>query len=244
MRLKLVIAYDGAPFVGWQSQEGGRTVQDLLEASFKKITRARVVVYGSGRTDSGVHALGQVAHADVPDGSLKPSEWRRALNACLPPAIRVLRASRAKPDFHARFDAKGKVYRYVIRTVPVLPPHEAGRVWHLPQELDLARLEEAAGIFVGRHDFAGFSANRRTALRDTWRSISRLDIRSSGTLVSLTFEGEGFLYKMVRMLTGAIIRVAQGRAEIAGLRERLAGGGTKWNYVAPAAGLYLVKVKY
>jgi len=244
MRLKLVIAYDGAPFVGWQSQEGGRTVQDLLEASMKKITGERVVVHGSGRTDSGVHALGQVAHADLPDGSLQPADWLRALNATLPPAIRVLRASRAKPDFHARFDAKGKVYRYVIRTAPVLPPHEAGRVWHLPQELDLVRMHEAAEIFVGRHDFAPFSVNRRTAVRDTCRNISRLDIRASEAMVSLTFEGEGFLYKMVRMLTGALIRAAQGRVEIAGLRERLAGGGTKWNYVAPAAGLYLVKVKY
>ncbi len=244
MRLKLVIAYDGAPFVGWQSQQGGRTVQDLLEASLKKITGERVVVHGSGRTDSGVHALGQVAHADVPDDSLKPVDWLRALNATLPPAIRVLRASRAMPNFHARFDAKGKIYRYVIRTVPVLPPHEAGRVWHLPQELDLDRMRAAGTIFVGRHDFAGFSANRRTAVRDTWRNLSRLEIRSSGTLVSLTFEGEGFLYKMVRMLTGAMIRVAQGRVEIAELQERLAGGGTKWNFVAPAAGLYLVKVNY
>jgi len=244
MRLKLVIAYDGASFVGWQSQRGGRAVQDFLEAVFQKITGQRVVVHGSGRTDSGVHALGQVAHVDVPDDSLGPQEWLRALNASLPPAIRVLTARRASPDFHARFDAKGKVYRYMIRNAPVLPPHEAGRVWHFPQELDLSLMEQTAKIFVGRHDFAAFAANRAEAVQDTQRTIRKLSVQRRGTLISLTVEGEGFLYKMVRMLTGAMVRAAQGRAEVADLRERLKAGTPKWNFVAPAGGLYLVRVIY
>lgn len=244
MRLKLVIAYDGAPFLGWQSQRGGRAVQDLLEAVFQKITGRRVVVHGSGRTDSGVHALGQVAHADVPDDSLEPQDWLRALNANLPAAIRVLTARRAGPDFHARFDAKGKVYRYLIRNAPVLPPHEAGRVWHFPQELDLPFLQETARIFVGRHDFAAFAANRAEAVQDTRRTIRKLVVQRRGTLISLTVEGEGFLYKMVRMLTGAVVRAAQGREDVADLQERLKQGKPKWNFVAPAGGLYLVRVIY
>ena len=121
-RLKLTIAYDGSPFAGWQSQAHGRGVQDVIEKAFVDIVGSRVVVYGSGRTDARVHALGQCAHVDVPDGSLGLTDWRRALNACLPSTIRILRAQRAAGDFHARFSARGKIYRYGIRTSAVLPP--------------------------------------------------------------------------------------------------------------------------
>lgn len=243
MKLKLTIAYDGTLFAGWQSQAGGGAVQDVIEGALKKISGARIVLHGSGRTDAGVHALGQNAHVDV-EGSLSPGDWQRALNANLPATVRILRARKAAEDFHARFSAKGKIYRYRIRNAAVLPPHEADRVWHLPHALDMEVLRAAAKIFEGRHDFAAFSANRGGAVRDTRRVVREVAVSQKGTLLTLTFEGEGFLYKMVRMMTGAIVRAAQGREEVGDLRRRLANAGPRWNHVAPAGGLYLVKVLY
>jgi tRNA pseudouridine38-40 synthase len=244
MRLKLIIAYDGSHFAGWQSQAHGRAVQDVIEAAMKKITGSRVVLHGSGRTDSGVHALGQCAHADVPGGSLTPQDWQRALNAGLPAAIRILSARRAPADFHARFAAKGKIYRYLIRNAPVLPPHEADRVWFVPGELDPSSLQAAGKIFVGRHDFAAFTANRGGKEKDTTRTIRRVAVSCRGSLTRLTFEGEGFLYRMVRMMVGAMVRAAQGREELESLRLRLEEGGPRWTHVAPAGGLYLARVFY
>jgi tRNA pseudouridine38-40 synthase len=243
MKVKLLIAYDGTPFDGWQSQAGGGAVQDVIEGALKKISGARVVLHGSGRTDAGVHALGQCAHIEV-EGSLSPADWQRALNANLPPTVRILQARRVADDFHARFDAKGKIYRYLIRNAAVLPPHEVDRVWNVPHVLDLEMLREAAKIFEGRHDFAAFSANRGATVRDTHRAVREVSVSQKGTLLTLTFEGEGFLYKMVRMMAGAIVRAAQGREEVEGLRQRLAHAGPRWNHVAPAGGLYLVKVFY
>jgi tRNA pseudouridine38-40 synthase len=244
MKLKLSIAYDGAPFTGWQSQAKGGSVQDFIEEALARIAGQRIVLRGAGRTDAGVHALAQCAHVDVPDGGMSLGDWHRALNGNLPFTIRIMEVSEAAEDFHARFSAKGKVYRYVIRNQPVLPPHEIGRVWHEPRPLEEESMKAAAGIFVGRHDFTAFSANRGDAPRHTVRTIRDIALLREGSLYSLTFEGEGFLYKMVRMLTGAIVRVGQGREDAASLRERLQTGGPRWNHVAPAAGLYLVKVLY
>lgn len=243
MRLKFIVAYDGEPFAGWQSQAGGNAVQDAIEQAAAKITGARVVFHGSGRTDAGVHALGQCTHADV-SGTMTPAEWLRALNAGLPSAVRILSASRCSGDFHARFSAKGKIYRYLIRNAPVLPPHEAGRVWHVPKPLDFSLLRAAAETFQGRHDFTAFSANRGKDERNTTRTIRSVKASRRGSLIALAFEGEGFLYKMVRMLVGAAVHAAEGREAVDSLALRLKRGGPRWNHVAPAAGLYLVKVLY
>lgn len=244
MRLKLVIAYDGAPFAGWQSQPEKNSIQDALGSALEKIDGAPVVVHGSGRTDAGVHALAQCAHVEVTKGRLTPRDWLRALNGNLPPTIRILKAARVKENFHARFSAKGKIYRYLIRQGPVPRPHELGRVWHHPLPMDVAKLRAAARVFVGKHDFAAFAANRGAPVLDTRRTIRRIEVVKSGGLVKLTFEGDGFLYKMVRMLTGAAVRVARGQATTTELRGRLAHGGPKWTHVAPAEGLYLVRVIY
>ena len=243
MRLLLTIAYDGGPYAGWQSQAAGHAVQDFVEEAFRRIAPGRVAVHGAGRTDAGVHALGQCAHADVPSG-MSPGDWQRALNANLPPSIRVVGLREVPQEFHARFSAKGKVYRYLIRNGIVLPPHEFGRVWHLPQALDLGALRLAANIFTGRHDFAAFSANRGKAVLDTARTVRRIALSSRAGLVKVTFEGDGFLYKMVRMLTAAMVRVARRREDLDALRARLEQGAPKWNHVAPAEGLYLVRVLY
>jgi tRNA pseudouridine38-40 synthase len=243
MRLRLTIAYDGGPYAGWQSQPAGNAVQDFVEEAFRKIAPRRVAVHGAGRTDAGVHALGQCAHADVPVG-LAPGDWQRALNANLPPSIRVVGLREVPQDFHARFSAKGKVYRYLIRNRLVLPPHEFGRVWHLPPELDIGALRRAAKVFTGRHDFAAFSANRGKAVVDTERTVRRISLSGRSGLVKLTFEGDGFLYKMVRMLTAAMVRAARRREDLDALRARLEHRAPKWNHVAPAEGLYLVRVLY
>lgn len=244
MKLKLSIAYDGGPFTGWQSQAKGGSVQDFIEEALARIAGQRIILRGAGRTDAGVHALAQCAHVEVPGGGMSPRDWQRALNGNLPFTIRIMEVSEAAEDFHARFSAKGKVYRYLIRNQPVLPPHEIGRVWHESRPLEEEKLKAAAALFVGRHDFTAFSANRGDAPRHTVRTIREISVVREGSLYSLTFEGEGFLYKMVRMLTGAIARVGQDRADIADLRERLQNGGSRWNHVAPAGGLYLVKVLY
>ncbi len=161
-RLKLIVAYDGAPFAGWQSQSHRNTVQDHLERAFERVTGGAVRVHGAGRTDAGVHALAQCAHVDVLK-FLPADRWIKALNALLPSAIRVLRCRYVSKDFHARLSAKGKIYRYRIWTAPILPPFEYRRAWHIAQPLDLKILKSAAKHFVGTHDFASFRRQSREA---------------------------------------------------------------------------------
>jgi tRNA pseudouridine38-40 synthase len=222
-------------------------VQDRVEAALAKVAKAEIAIHGSGRTDAGVHALGQVAHFDAPAASnMTPENWQRALNANLPPEIRVLRAARAAADFHARFSARGKIYRYEVWTAPVLPPHLHRRAWHVAPSPDFARLREALELFVGEHDFRGFTANRGGApVEDTVRRVTAIRAARSGALWRITFEGGGFLYKMVRMLTGAAVRVAREREDIGTLRRLLAEPRSgRWSHVAPADGLTLVRVRY
>lgn len=240
-RLKLVIAYDGAPFEGWQSQACGNTVQDHISRALETIAGAPVTLHGAGRTDAGVHALAQVAHADL--SKLTPAGWIAALNGNLPPEIRILRATRAPADFHARFSATGKVYRYRIWNTRFLHPLEIGRAWHVPARMDLPRLTESAGMLEGRHDFRGFAANRGKPEENTTRTIASIRVRRAGDLVTLTFTGDGFLYKMVRLLTGSLVRVAVGREEPEWI-ARLLREGIKTSHCAPAHGLYLVRVLY
>jgi tRNA pseudouridine38-40 synthase len=246
MRLKLTLAYDGAAFRGWQSQPGGGAVQDVLRETLTRLAGgARADVQGAGRTDAGVHALGQVAHADVPDGRGDALYWQRALNATLPPALRVMCCRRVADDFHARYAATGKSYDYLLWTAPVLPPHLAGRAWHVQPPPDPAVLRRVARRLAGRHDFRGFSANRGTPVRDTRRHLRRVTVRGRGPEIRLRFEGDGFLYKMVRMLVAAMVRAGQGRASVADVRARLAGRETDLpRAVAPGDGLYLVRVVY
>jgi tRNA pseudouridine38-40 synthase len=242
MRLRLVIAYDGSAFKGWQSQAGGGAVQDHLEAAFAKLCRRRIVVHGSGRTDSGVHALGQSAHVDV-DRNEK-LDWLVALNGNLPREIRVLRCARASRDFHARFSARGKIYSYRIWNAPVFSPFELHRAWHLAGPLDIDAMRMAGRDFVGRSDFKPFAANRGNPDNDTTRTIYSLAIRKKGPVVTLRFHGSGFLYKMVRLMTGALVKIGQGRAPIDSVGKYLDGTNGKCSFAAPADGLYLVRVIY
>jgi tRNA pseudouridine38-40 synthase len=247
LRLRLLIAYDGRPFRGWQSQATMDAVQDHLEAAFANTIGEKVSVQGSGRTDAGVHALAQVAHADVPAERLPVTAWQGALNNFLPHEIRVLRVTRAAPEFHARFDARGKIYTYRIWNDQYLHPLEIGRVWHMPSTLDLTVLQAALSLLEGQHDFAGFAANRAPGYtaETTVRTIHRITLVHRGALLTLRFHGDGFLYKMIRLLTGTAVRCAQGRAELSLIRELLAAKGKrKTSFAAPAEGLYLTRVLY
>jgi tRNA pseudouridine38-40 synthase len=244
-RLKLTVAYDGRPFNGWQSQPNENGIQDHLQRAFSQIVLAPVKLHGAGRTDSGVHALGQVAHVEVPRRKMNPANWTAAVNAHLPSEIRVIRCQFASAKFHAQYSAVGKVYRYRIWNAPVFHPLEVGRSWHVPQPLDWEILRAASDQLTGTHDFASFAANRGQPPVTTTRTIHQIRLRHRKELVVLEFDGDGFLYRMVRMLTGTIVRIASQRAESSWIAELLNHPGkAKTNCTAPAGGLYLVKVKY
>jgi len=244
MRVRFTVAYLGTPFSGWQSQRDGNAVQDHIERALLGIVGERVRIAGAGRTDAGVHALGQVFHADVERPCLVPEAWVRALNARLPPEIRILHARRVRPDFHARFSAMGKVYRYQIETGPVLGPMEHGRAWHVVPAPSVEQMRQAARLFVGRHDFSAFSGASPGASRDPVRELRRVDVLARGSRVTVVLEGEGFLYKMARMLVAALVRVGQAKATLEELAAALKQGGPRQNHVAPACGLTLVRVIY
>jgi tRNA pseudouridine38-40 synthase len=244
-RLKLIIAYNGAHFAGWQSQKHGNTVQDHLERAVRRISGGSVHVHGAGRTDAGVHALAQCAHVDVESDRFPSSRWTAALNATLPAHLRVLRCRRVTSEFHARFSATGKVYRYRIWSGPILPPLEFGRAWHVQRDLNFTVMKTAAAHFVGQHDFAGFAANRGHLERDTMRTIRSVKVHRRGFLWTLEFDGDGFLYRMVRLMVGALTNCAAGKINIDALLRRLERPDNHGaRLAAPAAGLYLVRVRY
>jgi tRNA pseudouridine38-40 synthase len=254
-RLKLVIAYDGAPFAGWQSQSHRNTIQDHVERAFEQVLGKQVRVHGAGRTDAGVHALAQCAHVDLSNDRLSTARWTEALNALLPPTIRVLRCQYVSNNFHARRSAKGKIYRYRIWLAPVLPPFEYRRAWHVARPIDLKILKRAAKHFVGTHDFAGFAANGGKSGRrgdtageqekSTVRTIYSVRVRQKGPRVAIEFDGDGFLYKMVRLIVGALVKCALGKARVEDVTARLDSGQMgQARFVAPAEGLFLVRVRY
>jgi tRNA pseudouridine38-40 synthase len=253
-RLRLTVAYCGTPWRGWQSQEGGGAVQDEINAAIRKATSIQTGVQGSGRTDAGVHALGQVAHCDVPETvRMSPEAWCNAINACLPLTIRITEVQEAAPTFHSRFEAIGKTYRYRIWRPRQLSPFEADRAWHVHGSIDMAALQDCTQRLIGTHNFVRLSANRgdmpetqrRATPEKTTRTIHRAEIREHGDVLELEFEGDGFLYKMVRMITGTLIHVARGRATRAWFADVLENPqGLQSNQTAPSCGLYLVSVKY
>lgn len=258
-RWRLTLAYDGSAFSGWQFQGNGLSIQEHLEAALATIVKSdqRLPVQASGRTDAGVHALAQIAHFDAPARlTLDGAAWTRALNVQLPHRMRIISAEPAAPDFHARFDACGKHYRYRLFTGAVLPPHDYGRVCHWPHALDTAAMREAAARFLGEHDFSAFAAYRNDGTDQTHgngrniRRIWRADLESDGPSITIDFVGNGFLYRMVRMMAGALIKIGAGRlapSDIpALLNGRLAHDGRfeKSPLCAPADGLYLVEVFY
>lgn len=247
---KLTISYDGAGFHGWQFQPGVPTIQGALNEAARKITQEKIVVHGASRTDAGVHALGQVAHFKTQSG-LSPIEIQRALNALLPPAIRIVAAEEMGHDFHARWLAQGKTYRYRIFRGRVLSPFEHGRALHYPWPLDENRMAEAARLFEGEHDFTSFAASSGSEDDDRDRNMLRV-IHSSEIVrepareeITYVVRGRSFLRYMVRKIVGTLIEVGKGRLapqDIPGLfelRDRSRSGPT-----VPPEGLYLVSIDH
>ncbi len=248
--IKLTIAYDGSEFHGWQFQLGVATIQGALNDALRKITQEKITVHGASRTDAGVHALGQVAHFKT-QSSLSAVEFQRALNALLPPAIRIVSAEEVGHEFHARWQALGKTYRYRIYRGRVLPPFEYRRALHYPWPLDEEAMAAAARLFEGEHDFTSFAASAGSEEDDRDREMIRV-IHSSEIVrepnreeIAYVIRGQSFLRYMVRKIVGTLLEVGKGRLapdeipELFEARDRSRSGPT-----VPPEGLYLVSLEH
>lgn len=254
--LRLVVAYDGADFAGWQRQAGQRTVQGELEDVLARIEGAPVHVAGAGRTDAGVHAAAQVASITL-TAAIAPERLVRACNATLPVDLRVVTVEEMPERFHARINARGKTYRYFVWHAPVGQPLMRRTAWHVPQRLSLGAMQEAAALFVGEHDFSAFQAQGsdvKTTVRRIWASTvepaSELlpwcaSTDDRGRLLVFEVAGSGFLRHQVRAMAGTLVLVGKGRLSQAEVRRALAGGSrAATGPTAPACGLHLWKVHY
>jgi tRNA pseudouridine38-40 synthase len=247
VKFKLLIAYDGAAYQGWQVQKTGTGVQEKVEQALAKLFSNNPRLHGSSRTDTGVHALGMVAHFEAPAAQCKMTTHKLALalNHWLPEDIRVLSAARAPENFHARFDAKGKQYRYFVWNHTAMNPLIRGTAWHVPRALDARVMRAAAALFVGKHDFKSFAANRNYEMESTVRTLTRCDFKKNGPLLTFIIEGDGFLYKMCRGIVGTIVQAGLGKFPATEIKPMLAQKDRRAaGMTAPAHGLVLWKVFY
>jgi tRNA pseudouridine38-40 synthase len=241
--IRIVLAYDGTPYLGWQMQPQGPTLQSVLEDSLRVITGEPITVKGSGRTDAGVHALGQVAnfHTMSP---MDPQAFARALNSVLPETVAVLRADEVPPSFDAQFSAVKKMYRYKVFNSRTRSPFEVLRSWHVNTPLDVESMSDAASIILGYNDFSSFRAAGCVALTPV-RTLMKCDVISDGDVISFELEADGFLRHMVRNIVGTLVDVGRHRfstddfSAIFAARDRRRAG-----IAAPPHGLYLVRVDY
>lgn len=244
-RLAVTVAYDGEKFQGWQVQPGMRTVQDEIEKAFGVICAGeKPRIHGSGRTDAGVHARGQVFHVD-PERVCPKEKWMEALNGLLPADVRVMDVNVVSPDFHARFDAVSKEYRYFIFQGPVLPPEIRRIRHHVRKELDVEKMCRAATLLQGEKDFLSFSANRGKPEESTVRTIMECRFTGGAPEYCFTVKADGFLYKMVRQLAGALLRVGRGEMSLPEFQKLL--DQPVRNHLAPTAppqALFLWEVLY
>jgi tRNA pseudouridine38-40 synthase len=208
-RYKIIVAYDGTNYVGWQIQPNGVTIQEKLEKAVHKITGENARVNGSGRTDQGVHARGQVAHFDL-ESDFPVKAMRKALNSVLPDDIRIIKAQRAKSGFHARKDVKTKEYRYFIWNSEIIPPDLRQYKLHVRTKLNVTAMREAAALLEGEHDFVSFASNPHRVIESTVRELSLLKIVKRGNEIVIIARSSGFLYRMVRSLAGFLVRVGEG----------------------------------
>ena len=247
VKFKLVIAYDGTAYQGWQLQKVGTGVQEKIETVLARYFPSKPRLHSSSRTDTGVHALGMVAHVEIPKAELKMTAARiaLALNAFLPHDIRVLSAVRVPEKFHARFNATGKQYRYFVWNHVAMNPLLRGHAWHVPRKLDFAKMRAAAKLFVGKHDFKSFAATHSYEMTSTVRTLTRCDVKRSGANVTFIIEGDGFLYKMCRGIAGTIVQVGFGKFPPGEIKVMLAKTNRcAAGMSAPAHGLVLWKVFY
>jgi len=247
-RVKLTIAYDGSGYDGWQWQPEAKGVQQVVEDALVKLIPGGLYrLHSSSRTDAGVHALGMVAHVDLPlaKSRLTPRKLRIAINAYLPEDIRVLESTRVKPDFHARFHATGKQYRYTVWNHAAMNPLLQGRAWQVPVKLNFPAMKRAATLFVGEQDFRSMATNRGQVLKNAVRTLTRCDVTRSGPQINFVIEGDGFLYKMCRSIVGTLVQVGKGRFNESDIHKIIAAGSrSAAGMTAPAHGLVLWKVYY
>jgi len=247
--IRLLLAYDGSEFSGWQVQPDAPTIQGTLASAIGRVTGEKVLPQGSGRTDAGVHALGQVATFPT-ESPIPAANLVKALNDLLPPSIRVLEACEAAAEYHARKSARSKTYRYRMYRDPICPPFLARYVWHYPFPLDENAMQQAARLVIGEHDFISFAAvdPERGHDDETISNVRRIFVstwKRAGAELIYTVQGSGFLHHMVRNLVGTFVLVGKTTLkpenidEILQARNRTAAGAT-----APASGLYLVNVDY
>ncbi len=245
-KYKLTIAYDGTAYSGWQIQNNAVSIQSLLEAALATALRAPTPVFASGRTDAGVHAKAQVAHFT---SEIAPDLKRLhlSLNGILPDDIRILSVEEASPDFHARYSAVSKEYHYHLHLERTTDPFKRLYAYHDYSPLDLEKMKEAAKYFIGTHDFTTFAneASKGSAAKNPVRTITRLDICHEPGGIRLEFEGDGFLYKMVRNITGTLLDVARGKITTSSIPQLFeAKDRSLAPPAAPSRGLFLVKVNY
>lgn len=242
-RVKLTIAYQGTMYQGWQRQRRYSSIQGTLEKLLSNLLSESIELDGSGRTDAGVHALAQVAafthHSTFPTARLC-----YVLNHHLPNDIQVLSAEDAPLDFHPRYQAKGKIYQYKIDNTPFKDPLKSWLSWHVPEPLNLERMQEAATYWIGEHDFAAFCSMGSSA-KTTVRKLVTLDLTRQGDELIFSFQGNGFLYNMVRIMTAVLVLVGKGQLEPLEAKQLLESRErTMAPWTAPPQGLYLVRVLY
>lgn len=245
MRYKMTIAYDGTDYAGWQIQPRKNTVQAEIERVLETLAGKKVRIHHSGRTDAGVHAKGQVAHFDW-DEPVDFHRFQTSLNALLKPDVRIMKLQKVRADFHARFQATGKEYRYFIWNGPAVPPELRLYRLHERRPLDITAMKEAAELLVGKHDFAAFTANPKREIGGTVKTVTQITVtRSREGDVKICVCGKGFLYKMVRSMAGFLLRVGTGELDPQAAR-RLLKACVRTNEVptAKALGLFLWKVDY
>jgi tRNA pseudouridine38-40 synthase len=247
VKLKLTIAYEGTNYQGWQVQKVGLGVQQVIQEALAKLFPSGPRLHSSSRTDTGVHALAMVAHLELDAAEFRiPSrKMPLAINAHLPEDIRVTAVSRCRPDFHARFSASGKQYRYFVWNSAVQNPLLRRQAWLVPRALNLPAMRSAAQGLLGQHDFASFAATRDYRMKSTVRTLRRCDVKGGGPLLTFVIEADGFLYRMCRGIVGTLVQIGLGKYPpediLRMLREKnRAVAGMS----APAHGLVLWRVFY
>lgn len=243
MNVYLIIRYDGTDFVGWQVQPSGRSVQGEIEQAIKRVTGSETRVTASGRTDSGVHAAGQVANF-ITEAEIPPEKFAAALNAVLPKDVKIVKSGRAKDDFNARFSAKKKTYIYNIYRSDIEDPLKERYAVRVYENLDLQKMRAAAEILEGTHDFKCFLSSG-SSVKGTVRTVYSIKIVKRGADYKFSVTGNGFLYNMVRIMVGTLIAAGAGKLALDDIRDGLNGGARdKMGKTMPAKGLTLLKVDY
>ena len=242
--IKIVIEYDGTDYHGWQCQANLPTVQKTIEDALRQITGENVKITGSGRTDAGVHAMGQVA-SFLTETQLDSENLRKALNSTLPRDISIIKAVEVPDGFHAQFSSRSKIYEYRILNRPHPPALQRNRVWHIPEKLDLGKMKKAASYLEGKHDFSVF-ATANITVKTTVRTVKRVHIKKTREgIILVEIEADGFLKRMVRMITGTLVETGRGKLSPEGFGQILAKEQkTKNVFTAPPQGLFLKKVIY